>query len=406
MPSTEKSDARTQRFCSHLFASATPEFRLVAACCRWPLEAGPQQRHTLAAHKDLHWDHVFALASRHRVVGLVAAALAPVATVPEAIQQTLKRRAVKIQQQNMAHLGIALRIGRALETANIPFLVLKGAPLSQLAFGSTGVRHMRDLDLLVDPAFLDRTEDVLESLGLQSKSEERSLTPDQARLWRRFRKHHEFLHEATGVQVELHWRAFDNPLLHPPLSNTIQEIEVAPGHRLPTLSTEELFLALCVHGAGHAWFRMKWIADIAALLHTLTPVQWDSILRLAHERDLDRTIEQATLLCAALFGADSVPALPSSTRVGRWLATIASRALLTEETANKSPDAAFVPPGQTASRFLLRRSWRYRLEEVRIATASPVDWRTLPLPAALQFAYPLLRGPLWMRRRWLARSSR
>ena len=35
---------------------------------------------------------------------------------------------------------------------------------------------------------------------------------------------------------------------------------------MPTLADEPLYAYLCVHGASSAWFRLKWIADLNALL--------------------------------------------------------------------------------------------------------------------------------------------
>ena len=274
--------------------------------------------------------------------GLVARVLRDEPDVPVEIAEKFRERSAQIQRENLAQVGMALRVGRALETRGIAYLVLKGAPLSQLAYGTTTVRHMRDIDLLVATRDTAAAERELLLLGFEREADHGAgLTARQAALWKRFRKHHEFVHRATGVRLELHWRAFDNARLGAIPVDRTQWLQVSAGQELPTLPTPELLLLLCGHGAGHAWFRLKWIADIAALLEGMTHGQRRLLWQAARERDLDRPVEQALLLCVALFGVEFAP--QRSSRVGRWLAEVARDALLTEVAQGKSPESDFVP---------------------------------------------------------------
>ena len=137
------------RLRASLFAQASPEFLLVAACCRWPPEKAEPAIDRLLRQGTFHWPSLLRLAERHRVTGFVANALRGRPELPVEIAAKLAQRAAQIQRENLAHIAVALRVGRLLESESIPFLVLKGAPLSQLAFGTTALRHMRDIDLLV-----------------------------------------------------------------------------------------------------------------------------------------------------------------------------------------------------------------------------------------------------------------
>ena len=49
------------------------------------------------------------------------------------------------------------------------------------------------------------------------------------------------------------------------LGSPTQEVAVLDGS-LRTLGDKELFAYLCVHGASHCWFRLKWLADLNAWL--------------------------------------------------------------------------------------------------------------------------------------------
>ena len=78
-----------------------------------------------------------------------------------------------------------------------------------------------------------------------------------------------------GLNVELHRRLADSLELIPGIGvgSPRQEVEVAPGVVLPTLAPDELFAYLCVHGASSAWFRLKWVTDLAALLCDCTAAE-------------------------------------------------------------------------------------------------------------------------------------
>lgn len=52
-----------------------------------------------------------------------------------------------------------------------------------------------------------------------------------------------------------------------------QLVEVACGIELPTLARDEPSAHLCVHGASSAWFRLKWITDLAALIDGRPPAK-------------------------------------------------------------------------------------------------------------------------------------
>jgi len=405
MEGSDMEETVTNTFCSSMFEGASDEFRLVAACCIWPLDNGRELVLELL-EKPIDWPRLLRLAERHRVTGMVAASLRGEARVPPAVAQQLKIDAAMIQRKNLTHVALALRIGRALEEDGIAFLVLKGAPLSQLAFGTTSLRHMRDIDILIEKQKVTQAEQVLRAQGFEPLDTHFLEGASHADKWQRYRKHHEFLHRQSGMLLELHWRAFDNGRLGEIAMAPVQWVEVGPGQRLPTLPTEELLILLCVHGASHAWFRLKWVADIAPLFSQLPDDRWSELMLRARERDLDRPLEQARLLCAGLFATDRRLILGGSTKMGCWLAGLARDALLVETVEGKSAKADYVPRGLTVSRFVLRRNWAYRREEFRLNAASPVDWETFPMPESLQFLYPLLRVPLWFRRRWLKEPTK
>jgi len=78
---------------------------------------------------------------------------------------------------------------------------------------------------------------------------------------------------------------------------------VAPGIRLPTLARDEQFAYLCVHGASSAWFRLKWISDLAGVLHGQSGEMIERLFERSQALGAERAAGQALLLADRLFGS-------------------------------------------------------------------------------------------------------
>jgi hypothetical protein len=90
-------------------------------------------------------------------------------------------------------------------------------------------------------------------------------------------------------------------------SSPVQAVRVAQS-QIHTFRFEELFVYLCVHGAGHAWARLNWLADVAALLSTRGDRDLEALYRGAQKAGAGRCVGQAMLLCTRSLGFE----LPAS----------------------------------------------------------------------------------------------
>src|SRR5262249_34526693 len=105
----------------------------------------------------------------HRVTSLVASTLGSVAeqqgaVIPEAAQRaarTLARGASRRAILRLRQVAEAAHIFALFSSAGIRCLHLKGAPLSERAFGDIGLRDSRDVDLLIEPRHLRRADSLL-----------------------------------------------------------------------------------------------------------------------------------------------------------------------------------------------------------------------------------------------------
>jgi hypothetical protein len=168
----------------------------------------------------------------------------------------------------------------------------------------------------------------------------------------------------TGLTVELHSRVADQPQLLPGLAvrSPSQIVPVAPGVALPTFADAELFAYLCVHGASSAWFRLKWISDLAGMVQGRDADAIETLYGRARQLGAGRAADQALLLTHWLFDTPISEGLARSLdlRVSRWLARAAFRDLLCGEPTERVLGTRTIHLTQ----FFLLPGFRYKISEL------------------------------------------
>jgi hypothetical protein len=302
--------------------------------------------------------------------------------------------------ENLAIAREALRLQLLFENANLPVLFIKGAALAELAFGDIGLRSGQDIDLLVTSEMLPIATELILRAGYRRFDPPSDISDLQLRLLMPLRKDLGFVHHATGLRIEIHWRLFLNPhaMAEASIMSASRIVPVAGVAGLRTLGEEDLFAYLCMHGALHWWNRLKWLADINALL-AAAPDGGEHLIRAADARGAGRATAQALLLCRLLL-ATALPDRLVTTRAEsatvRWLGATALKAMSAGQGELEPRRARFGTTRGSLSTFLLSRSWRYRLAELSIHLTNQTDVLTVPLPERLRFLYPVLRLPLWV----------
>jgi hypothetical protein len=281
----------------------TPEFTLLLGCCRWNLRADHVPPPLPDAPFD--WKSFLRLARFHRVQGLAWRSLASLgARIPGDIAKALSNDAAVIAASNLAAAQECGQLRRTFESSGVPLLFLKGLTLGALAYGASSAKAAVDIDLLVPPAMLERSAQLLGSLGYKPAGLAEN-NPEALLRWHRSQKESLWAKAGTPLRIDLHSRLSDNPRLLPTLGTDSprQIVNVGNGIQLPTLADDELFAYLAVHGSSSAWFRLKWIADFAALLGTLSAGEIERRYRRSLELGAGRAPAQALLVADALFAS-------------------------------------------------------------------------------------------------------
>lgn len=380
------------------------EFSLLAASCRWPATKGRDDEILRLISGELRWDVFVDLVKRHRVEGLVHRALTEArAQIPRQVARFLSVRAEAIVAQNLMQAAAAMRLKQLLSAKAIDFLFLKGATLGILAYETLSVKQAWDIDLLVAPERAVEAAGVLSRAGYSRSHPILELSEGQFADWMLYCKESLWTH-SDGTVVELHTALVDNPRLLCGISarTPSQEVSLGMGIPLPTLRRDELFAYLCVHGATHAWSRLKWLADVAALLSKQSPGQIEIMYRRAQQLGSERSAAQALLLCAQLLALDLPPALRDELgRDGRnhWLVRRALGAMAGHG-ATELDDTVFGTIGINVSHLFLGRGLGFKMSELGRKLSNAEDRLIVRLPKPLTFLYPMIAVPLWVWRRY------
>ena len=292
--------------------------RLAVECCAPRRDA----KRIARAAAGVDWPQFIATIDRHGIAGLASRALTGVA--PGNAAAALSERARADAAVNLRAASTIADLERRFDAASVRRLYLKGLTLSALAYGNPFLKASADIDLLIDPADIPAAATILRDAGFSLAVPAR-LHQAGLSAWHKRHKESVWFRSHDGLAVDLHSRLADSPAILPlTVSAPLQRIAVAPGLTLSTLASDELINYLAIHGASSCWFRLKWIADFAAMRVSRPPRQ--SVV--------DRSMAQALLLADTLFGVglgDAQREVILSDRVHRRMLSLAFAAIAAGE---------------------------------------------------------------------------
>ena len=305
---------------------------MAVACCAPVLR--PES--VAAAASEVGWPKFLAIVDRHRIAGLCARALTGIA--PDNVAIALADRARRDVGANLRAVAGIADLEKRFAAAGIARLYVKGLTLSALAYGDPYLKASADVDLLVALDDLIAVATILAETGF-SLVEPAGLLPGKLLGWHRQSKESAWWRERDGMLLDLHSRLADCADVFPfSPSEPIQRVAVTPALALPTLETRAMLAYLAVHGASSCWFRLKWIADFAALAARAGITALDEAIDLAAARGGERPMAQALLLGDTLFGGiieEERRAALMSSRMKRHLLTLGLDALAASEPTSR-----------------------------------------------------------------------
>jgi len=242
---------------------------------------------------DTLWEQI----CRHRTYALADQVLSRL-QMRSALGQhdaALSQRAQQTKLRALALSAEAGRFSRLLASHGIRHHILKGPQISKKLYGDPGLRHSRDIDVIVDPRQLIDCLKVLKTAGWDWPNAERWLASRPYRLLAKSQLWHLVLkHPQCKSLIELHWR-FEH-IRSPAMETAWWAHWEADGSEVSPAEA----LHLCLHGASHGWSRMKWLGDLRTLLDR-QPEIWLRCRPLAKELRLLPVLAQVLWLLEWLY---------------------------------------------------------------------------------------------------------
>lgn len=330
--------------------------------------------------------------------------------MPNEVTASLQLAATQIARENLLFASESCRLQKEFDNAALPLLFVKGVTLAIVAYGGLAYKRARDIDLVVPPGRVEDASKLLSRLGYIRVEPAPEFSDAQFRTWTRLCKETVWRSASNGIVVELHGALVDNPALLPEIGASLprNSVQLSSGTSLATLPRDELIAYLCVHGAAHAWSRLKWLADVAALLPTSAPADMERLYERLLLLGVGRCAAQALLLCNLIFGTSLPAALHDRLREdpsNGVLVAIALRVMAGRNQERELDETLFGTLPIHFSHFLLSSGIAYKRAEMLRKLRSPVDRMVLDLPRTVRFLYPLILVPAWIRRRARGRAA-
>jgi len=384
----------------------SPELKFILAATVWPAATADFERVRRLAKAVTDEDLFFEILRRHRITPLVFHNVVMAgAVLPGAILPRLKRRALLAADKNRRQITELIRLSQIFTARGVRSIVLKGAPLAVELYGSPFLRENNDIDFLIEPSRIAEAEAILFQDGYKRVDPTGPLAAHEERVYRHYFYHALYHHSASGMVVELHWRLVMEARLLPcdvaELLARAKPVEVS-GVKIDTLPQPEALLFLCAHGAGHAWWRIKWLLDVERSLDLQSRSSIEEAAAFARQNGLapcfDSSRHLAGELSRDLIGSEGPNQSPSPGWRGAVSKRIVRRLLLAP-----SLEGRFLPEGPTylatlLYEFVLLGSRRSLIHGFIRLWLYPADWRMARLPKPLFPLHVLIRPVSWLAR--------
>lgn len=263
----------------------------------------------------------------------------------------------------------------------IPF---KGPVIAVQAYGDIGLRSFCDLDILI------RSSDFSRVYDLMAATEYQSIKPMIARmkgLWRKTRRSFEF--QGTNVIIDFHQQVSTGPRFLQLKIKWDEHSQVELNARkVFCLSLEDTILMLAMHGSHHGWNILKYVADLAYLVHShYDHINWQPLIKKARRMGVSRMLVVGMMLGRDFCGLavpEQIHELIAEDRKLKKLVTYFKGKLLEQRKSNLIPQTAF-------PRCLDSRWFQFRYLAYYLFNPTSLDMLAVRLPTILYPLYFVIR---------------
>lgn len=372
-----------------------PEIQLLLSCARTNIDSEKAKQIKILLQENIDWDYLIQIARWHGVMPLLYSSLNSICpqAIPSAQLAQLRSYFHTNARRSLFLTSELLKVLNLLQTHEISAIPYKGAVLAAFAYGNLSLRQFCDLDILIHPRDILRTQNLLISEGYQ--------------LHRQLDWEQHFLHQDSKVNVDLHWgitqkeRPFEVDFEG--LWSRIEPISLA-GTKVVNLGAEDLLLILCVQITKDCWQwkeQLAKICDIAQLLRVHPSMDWNCVINQARKLGSERMLILGLLLAQKLLGTDLpneiLPRIEAHPIVEALANQVCERLLYKDYRLGLDDrPPKYLDREKNLFYFRVRERLQdkvpYFLHLVQVAIApTEQDRAFVPIPAYLSFLYYLIR---------------
>ena len=374
--------------------SVLPEKRALLCCARVDLDPGAREELIALLRAGLDVAALEREATYHRLLPLVCRHLHAVA--PELCPPDFLKRLAEITQQSvMLSLSLASELVAVLEAlrgAGVPAIAIKGPISAALCFDDFGLRTFLDLDILVEPANVARSREVLETRGYALQF---PLTPAWQERYVRVGSEQLFRHADGSRLVDLHWCLLPRGYTFTPNGEGVfaRRTTVRIGTtEVPTLAVEPTLLFLLLHGMKHDWECLGWLCDVAELLRRQHELDWEAVLDWSAPLGRRRFVDVGLALAHSLLGAPVPPEILHRGEADADVTRIVAELTQRLSTPPRSDAPSLIERSLGSPFFRAMQRPRDRLHFLQdILQPTVLEWDAVPLPPALASLHYLVR---------------
>ncbi|MDD4650667.1 MAG: nucleotidyltransferase family protein [Methanothrix sp.] len=277
------------------------EVKLLVACSRPEVDRESTGQICALLREKMNWEWIIKAARAHGIIPHLYRHLKATGPglVPTEVYLDLQKVYFLNTKRNLILARELIGILKDLHGHGIEAVPFKGPVLSLMAYGDIACRSFSDLDIMVCKDGVLAARDVLISRGYRPQV---AFTAKQEKTILKNVCEYNFVREDPHLLVEVHWR-FHTDYYSVPASEGIWsrlESISLEGTAIPSFSANDLVLVLCSHAARHEWSQMRFISDLAGLIHQ-REIDWDQVVASAEKAGLLRILHINLILAQDLL---------------------------------------------------------------------------------------------------------
>lgn len=378
------------------------EFQLALSCSALDVEKALDLSSQIKNHNEFSETDFLIFLRRHHICELAFHTLKENSFFSNSFQLQLELQAKANQLKAIKAQSIQIKLQEYFDINNIYAIFLKGILLSRQYYGDIGLRNVVDIDVWVEEINFIKVEVFLRSLGYVGMLDKYDLNNKQLNFLKQTTHDEIFYNESdrSAPVVELHWKlrnALGNFKFDTKADRGLLLKVEENGWSFSVFNHVDQFVFLSIHGAEHAWFKVKWLVDLVHLIKAIE-FDWDKVINRAKELHSLKEIRLAWELLEQLYY------LPKPTPISKVKLSFLDRFRVKYILGQLVYDGQFC---DTKKEKILNVLYTISLNKKSIISkeliyknlTNTTDWLTLPLPESLFFLYFPLRPFIWVYRK-------